>query len=708
MKLPRFRNLSPAYRITAIYLLLGLLWILFSDLVLGWFIKDVEKMRVMQTFKGWFYVTVTAFVFFFLINNAFRRLEKARESLREAASHYSHLFLNNPHPMWIFDCEKKRISEVNEAALKTYGYSAREFLELTLEQFHDATDLEDLEGVLACNAPEFNRSSGFRHRKKDGSLIDVELITHRLPGENDQPMRLVTALDITGRKQAFEALKASEQALMESERQLSTLMSNLPGMAYRCMNDQDWTILFASRGCKDLTGYPAEMIESSTLISYGEIIHPADRQRVWDEVQSKIFNKAPYPLTYRIITAEGKVKWVWEQAMGIFDEHGELKFIEGFISDITDQRNAEKVLKDYNELLRSILDSLPFPMFYKDLQGRILGCNKAFSEYLGKPNEEIIGRTAWDLRPSNLAGYVDEVDRQVLSTMKNYQKEEELVFPDGKVIDTVYQKSLFFDADGIPRGFIGLYFDITERIRAEKIIKKQVEDLERINAELEQFTYTVSHDLRSPLVTIKGSINLLYDDIRARDEVQIEEGLSRIVSATRRMHHLLEDLLQLSRIGRIGNPFTRFSLNELLSEVKNYLHGILSESGATLEIQPDLPEIFGDRTRISEVFQNLVENAVKFRSSERHPLISIGGRQEDGHWVYFVKDNGRGIDPAHLGHIFGLFKKVEPVYEGTGIGLTLVKRIVEYHGGKVWAESAGKGNGSTFFFTLKDIPAEDN
>lgn len=708
MKLPRLKNLSPAYKITGLYLLLGLTWILFSDIVLAWFVKDVETMRLMQTFKGWFYVIVTGLLFFLLINRSFKRLDRARESLREAVVHYSYLFRNNPHPMWTFDCSARRIIEVNEAAIITYGYSQQEFLQLSLEQLHHASDLEDVAEVLACDGLEFNRSSGFRHRRKDGSMIDVELITHRLPGENDHPMRLVSALDITGRKQAFEALKASEQALMESERQLSTLLSNLPGMAYRCLNDNKWTMLFVSKGCLELTGYPDGDIKNNSVISFGEIIYPADRQRVVDEVQEKLYKKIPYPLSYRIITADGKVKWVWEQAMGVFDDQGKLKFIEGFISDITEQRTAEKALKDNNELLRSILDNLPFPMFYKSLQGRIMGCNKAFCEYLGKTYDQIIGQTAWELIPHKKAMAIEEVDRQVLSTMSDFRKEEQLVFSDGKVIDAVYQKSLFFDAEGIPQGFIGLYFDITERIHAEQIIKKQLEDLERINAELEQFTYTVSHDLRSPLVTIKGSLNLLYEDIRARDEVQINEGLSRIATATQRMHHLLEDLLHLSRIGRIGNPFSRFSMNELLEEVKHSLHGILAGSGAKLKIEASLPEVYGDWTRISEVFQNLVENSVKFRSPERDVLICIGCRREEGQNVFFVQDNGIGIEAAHLNQVFVPFKKLGHKKEGSGIGLPVVKRIIEHHGGNVWAESDGPEKGTTIWFTLPDVPAEES
>ncbi|MBW6498435.1 MAG: PAS domain S-box protein [Bacteroidales bacterium] len=703
----RFKNLSPAFKITSLYLILGLLWILFSDLLLSWMVDDLELMRIMQTLKGWFYVAITTLLFFLLIKRSFDRLDRARESLSEAARHYSYLFRNNPYPMWVYDCDGKRFVEVNEAAEKTFGYSEEEFRKLDLGDLHHPDDLEDLSAMLRCDAPEYNRSSGFRQRKKDGSLIDVELITHLLPGQNGQHYRLVLAMDITGRKQAFEALKASENALKESERQLSTLMSNLPGMAYRCKNDKQWTMLFVSKVCKELTGYPEEAIENNNLISFGEIIHPADRQRIWNEVQEKLFLKKPYPLLYRIITASGQVKWVWEQAVGIFDDEGELMFVEGFITNITEQHNAEKALKDYNELLRSILDNISFPVFYKDLQGRILGCNHDFCDFLGKPYDQIIGHTAWDLVPPAKAILIDKIDRQVLATMSDFRQEEQIVFADGRKKDTVYQKSLFYDTDGIPIGLIGVYFDISERVKAEKIIKKQVEDLERINAELEQFTYTVSHDLRSPLVTIKGSLNLLRDDIKNHDQQQIIDGMARIEAATGRMHHLLEDLLQLSRIGRIGNPFSWFSMNELAEDVKVFLHGILEESKAQLTIG-ELPGAFGDRFRIMEVLQNLVENAVKFRDPDRVPEIEIGCRQNDGEANYFVKDNGVGIDPRQLDQVFVMFKKLEPESGGTGLGLALVKRIVEFHGGRIWAESEGPGKGCVFCFTLKAGSAPEN
>lgn len=700
-------NLPPEYRITGLYLLVGMLWILFSDMVLGWMVEDVQTMQKLQTFKGWFYVSVTALLFFFLIRRAFRKTNEVKKTLREAVEHYSYLFKNNPHPMWVFDCEKLKPVEANVAALKVYGFSNQEFLDLDLSELFQQEDPEELKQTLDKNAPEFHRSSGFRIRKKNGLLIDVELITHLLPSQNGGCLRLVLAMDITGHKQAFEALKASEAALQESERQLTTLLGNLPGLAYRCLNDKDWTMLIVSKGCKELTGYPSEALENNKIISYGEIIHPSDRQRVYDEVQEKLFHKKPYPLIYRIITAHGQVKWVWEQAVGILNEEGNLLFIEGFISDITEQRDAQKALNDQNELLRRILQNLSFPVLYKDLKGHILDCNHDFCDYIGKPYEQIIGKTAWDLLPNQQARIIEKTDKKVLSSMSDYREEQQLVYADGRVIDSVFQKSLFFNAEGLPQGFIEVYFDISERVKAEKIIKKQLKDLERINSELEYFTYTVSHDLRSPLVTINGSLNLLREDIKSNDLVQIDEGLQRISSATKRMHNLLENLLHLSRIGRVSNPLSNFSMFEVASEVKSYLHGILQESSATLQIK-ELPEVYGDRSRISQVLQNLVENAVKFRQPERELFIEIGCRNQNGQNIFYVSDNGIGIDPGQLESVFIMFRKLDSGRDGTGLGLALVKRIVEFHGGRVWAESEGPESGATFCFTLGEPSTPEN
>jgi signal transduction histidine kinase len=238
--------------------------------------------------------------------------------------------------------------------------------------------------------------------------------------------------------------------------------------------------------------------------------------------------------------------------------------------------------------------------------------------------------------------------------------------------------------------------------------KQLIADLAAKNAELERFSYTVSHDLKSPLFTIRGFLGYLEQDALAGDQTRLRNDIQRIVGATDKMQQLLNDLLELSRIGRLVNEPRAINLNALISEVTVLLHGQLKESRAELRMNENLPEVYGDRQRISEVIQNLLDNAAKFMGDQPYPRIEIGeAGSEAGMPVLFVRDNGIGIQKEHIERVFGLFNKLDPQSEGTGIGLALVKRIVEIHGGRIWVESQ-PGSGSTFYFTLPSKPAPDS
>lgn len=238
-------------------------------------------------------------------------------------------------------------------------------------------------------------------------------------------------------------------------------------------------------------------------------------------------------------------------------------------------------------------------------------------------------------------------------------------------------------------------------LQAELGIRKNlITELENKNAELERFTYTVSHDLKSPLFTIRGFLGYLEQDALGGNIERLRGDIQRITDATDKMQRLLNELLELSRIGRLNNEHTDFSFDELVREAVDLVHGRLVERNITLQIESGLPVIRGDRVRLAEVMQNLIDNAAKFMGTQQNPRIEIGqSGEEDDKPIFHVRDNGIGIAPEHFDRVFGLFNKLDPRSDGTGIGLALVKRIIEVHGGRIWVESEF-GKGSTFFFTL--------
>ena len=231
-----------------------------------------------------------------------------------------------------------------------------------------------------------------------------------------------------------------------------------------------------------------------------------------------------------------------------------------------------------------------------------------------------------------------------------------------------------------------------------------VSELETKNAELERFTYTVSHDLKSPLFTIRGFLGYLESDALAGNRERLNSDIQRITDATEKMQRLLNELLELSRVGRLRNEPVSIPFEELVREAVNLVQGRIMERGIAVHIDANMPVVFGDRPRLLEVVQNLVDNAAKFMGEQPAPRIEIGWNEdENGKPIFHVRDNGIGIPPEHHERVFGLFNKLDVKADGSGIGLTLVKRIIELQGGRIWVQSEA-GKGATFFFTLPVAP----
>lgn len=233
--------------------------------------------------------------------------------------------------------------------------------------------------------------------------------------------------------------------------------------------------------------------------------------------------------------------------------------------------------------------------------------------------------------------------------------------------------------------------------------QKLIDELESKNAELERFTYTVSHDLRSPLVTIRGFLGYMERSASKGNMESFRKDMQRVSSATDRMDSLLKDVLEISRVGRLINKPQEIAFEDLIQEALEIVHGRIQQRGITVQTQPGLPTVYGDKARLIEVLQNLLDNSAKYMGDQKNPIINIGMNDSDesGYPIFFVRDNGMGIDLQYHESIFGIFDKLDPASEGTGIGLALVKRIVEFHGGRIWVESK-PGSGTTFYFTLSN------
>lgn len=254
------------------------------------------------------------------------------------------------------------------------------------------------------------------------------------------------------------------------------------------------------------------------------------------------------------------------------------------------------------------------------------------------------------------------------------------------------------------RQLLDYQIDLEAKIKELDVRQQEREtligELEAKNAELERFTYTVSHDLKSPLITIRGFLGFLREDAANGDTQRMKSDILHITAATQKMQLLLGDLLELSRVGRLISPPEEIFFEEIVHEAVEMVTGRLNEQNVTVTVNANRHPLYGDRQRLCEVFGNLIDNAIKYSYSQPAPEITIGMKSVGEEDVYYVQDNGIGVAPQYQKRIFDLFEKLDPAVEGTGVGLAIVKRIIEAHGGSIWIESEGFGCGSTFCFTL--------
>ena len=336
-----------------------------------------------------------------------------------------------------------------------------------------------------------------------------------------------------------------------------------------------------------------------------------------------------------------------------------------------------------------------------DRDGRYTYASPKVKDLLGYKPEGVIGKTMFDFMPKG-------EDERMFATFQacvEYNNpiirlENTNLHKDGRRIVLETSGIPIFDANRNILGYRGISRDVTDRKKMEVDLRRKNVELERINRELEDYSYVISHDLKEPLRSLRVFSNFLLDDQDSKIGGQGKDCLERIQKASTRMSNLIDDLLRLSRIGREEVEFIETDLNELLLEVKDELTGIIEAKKAGITID-SLPVIICNRTLMGELFKNLISNGIKF-GEEKNPVVAITCDEHDNKYVFRVKDNGIGIEDKYLDEIFGIFKQLNPrdKYGGTGAGLTICKKIVEEHDGKIWAESLGHGKGCTFCFSI--------
>ncbi|MHC1604620.1 MAG: ATP-binding protein [Candidatus Methanofastidiosia archaeon] len=465
--------------------------------------------------------------------------------------------------------------------------------------------------------------------------------------------------------------------------------------------DSNGIVTIFNKRFRELTGLDEKKINS--LAKWEKMMPKKDFEIVFKKIKRVLEYGETTINTNVIFDKEGTPMTISWTNSPIKNGSGEIIGVICIGQDVSEKIKLELELKRSEEKFKGIFENamdcfwLLFPI--KDEDGSIvdfisIDANPAYINFINKPKKEVMSKPLLELFPNLKETEFFDSLVEVSNSSKCKTIDKFSYYKDG------LNNTLTIEIFRVGNIVAVTLKDITEKIKSNNLVLMQARKLEEKNEEMERFVYSVSHDLKSPLTTVQGMADILLEDYNDVLDVDGKFYLNRIKANIMGMGTLINDLLKLSRVGKMESPKERINVHELVSEiVKNHVSQKLIKN-PEIVIGKDLPTIKFERNSLYEIFENLIKNAFLYMGDQKHPKIEIGCNDEEKYWKFYVKDNGIGIKTQYFNKIFKVFERLGNIKtEGTGIGLAIVKRIVENHGGSIWVESKNKG-GSTFYFTL--------
>jgi PAS domain S-box-containing protein len=605
------------------------------------------------------------------------------------------------------------ISLFNTGAQRMLGYDEAEMVgRKTPECFHLAGELEARAKVLAAElarpvapiealtlvaAHQGRETREWTYLRKDGSRLTVS--TAVTPVRNDEGELtgfLGVAQDVTASRQA-------EARLRESEERFRSLVEGTTDWVWE--TDENHRFTWFSTSFETVVG-----VAASALIG----------KRRWDvtseqhEIQAALWEAHIADLTahrlfrdfrYWIRTGDGQAKWISISGSPRFDDGGRFLGYRGAGSDITAKADISLRLR----MMSKVVEQSPVSVVITNPDGVIEFVNQQFTHTTGYAADEAMGSNISMMASGDTPA---ETYRDMWTTIRSgasWAGELKNRKKDGSAYWETIAISPILDEEGHISHYAAVLDDVTYRKEAEQRLaeaNRRLEDqalaLQRSNEDLEQFAYVASHDLKQPLRMVSSYLTLIQRALGPDLSDDLKTFLGFAIGGATRMDAMIRDLLEFSRIGRSDDSLALVDLNQAVAECLVNLKVAIEEAGAAVTIADGLPTVMGDGSELVRLFQNLIGNAVKYRAPDRAPLITVGLADRGTEWELSVTDNGIGIRPEDFQRAFAIFQRVvgqSAGYEGTGIGLSVCKKIVEHHGGRIWIESA-EGAGSCFRFTL--------